>query len=510
MPKIFMYSDLYLPTFPELDLPLYHELVKRGMPVEYVLDANDIRLKLPTTASSYQNLNLKTITSTKQVNGMMGPKDLLVMRFCYKGVGGKVADQVRASKKRILMLDPAAVDVKFRECPAQYLTVKSDWMRDQVLKKFGGRYKAIYTTGTIHFDAAWDRDEWLSKAELMEKHGLDPNKRLAILCKASSGEVGHQHGVDTEYQRIVEIVSKCSDYALLFKMHPLDHHAELPNVAGVVKSNNDLHYQGATSSAKLFPKGIKILQPDLGYNAFGVADVVLNVRSSIGMETVLFPTPLLNINSHLYTTNWPKSDNMGVMRNIKMEELEKVLNNAEYKVDAQGIVNWPFNTYNNDEIFALAVGQLIIVPDGVKPEEQPWEQPVYLAHKTPDAGAISATGNFVWPTAGSLTQYFRWYHPAVDIANRDSPDILASDAGRVMVAGWPDAVGYGNRVLIDHGNGYKTLYGHLARIFVVPGQTVGRGSAIGQMGSTGRSTGPHLHFEIIQNGVYLNPLNFLR
>ena len=129
---------------------------------------------------------------------------------------------------------------------------------------------------------------------------------------------------------------------------------------------------------------------------------------------------------------------------------------------------------------------------------------------TPDAGTVVASGQFVWPTAGSITQRFVWYHKGVDIANRTAPNILAADSGRVVIAGWPDANGYGNRVIIDHGNGYKTLYAHMSKIFVISGQTVSRGSAIGQMGSTGRSTGAHLHFEIIQNGVYLNPLNFLK
>ena len=80
----------------------------------------------------------------------------------------------------------------------------------------------------------------------------------------------------------------------------------------------------------------------------------------------------------------------------------------------------------------------------------------------------------------------------------------------MVVAGWPDNYGYGNRVVIDHGNGYRTLYGHFSSIYVVAGQTVGRGDAIGRMGCTGRCTGTHLHFEVIQNGVYLNPLSVLQ
>lgn len=180
----------------------------------------------------------------------------------------------------------------------------------------------------------------------------------------------------------------------------------------------------------------------------------------------------------------------------------------KYDAVAQAIVDFPFNTFSNDETFELAIGQIVIVPDGVRPAEIPTAP--RIRQITPDAGTVVASGQFVWPTAGTITQRFVWYHKGVDIANRGAPNVLAADSGRVLIAGWPDGNGYGNRVIIDHGNGYKTLYAHMSRIFVIPGQTVSRGAAIGQMGSTGRSTGPHLHFEIIQNGVYLNPLNFLR
>ncbi|KKU10763.1 MAG: Peptidase M23 family protein [Candidatus Woesebacteria bacterium GW2011_GWB1_45_5] len=179
-----------------------------------------------------------------------------------------------------------------------------------------------------------------------------------------------------------------------------------------------------------------------------------------------------------------------------------------YDTEPQAIVDFPFNTFSNDETFELAIGQIVVVPDGVRPAAI--QTSPRIRQITPDAGTVVASGQFVWPTAGSITQRFVWYHKGVDIANRGTPAVLAADSGRVVVAGWPDGSGYGNRVMIDHGNGFKTLYAHLSKIYVIPGQTVGRGAPIGQMGSTGRSTGPHLHFEIIQNGVYLNPLNFLR
>jgi murein DD-endopeptidase MepM/ murein hydrolase activator NlpD len=181
-----------------------------------------------------------------------------------------------------------------------------------------------------------------------------------------------------------------------------------------------------------------------------------------------------------------------------------------YDTSAQAIVDFPYNTFTNDETFELAIGQTIIVPDGVKPAEILWSPIARVRQITPDAGTVTASGNFVWPVGGTITQRFSWYHPAIDIANNAAPDVVAADAGTILIAGWPDNAGYGNRVLIDHGNGYRTLYAHLAVIYVVPGQTVRRGDRIGKMGSTGRSTGIHLHFEVSLNGSRLNPLNVLR
>jgi len=177
-----------------------------------------------------------------------------------------------------------------------------------------------------------------------------------------------------------------------------------------------------------------------------------------------------------------------------------------YDASAQAVVDFPFNTFSNDETFALAIGQVIIVPDGVMPKEQPATR---IRQITPNAGTVVASGNFVWPTAGTITQRFVWYHKGVDIANSSAPDILAADSGTVVTSGW-STVGYGNHIIIDHGNGYRTLYAHMQILYVKAGQTVNRGDRIGKMGSTGRSTGTHLHFEVILNGVHLNPLNVLK
>lgn len=326
-----LFSDLYLPTFPFIDLPLYNELKSRGLNVQYILQEGDIRLTLPQLSSIYLPITT-TIKKPKQINDLINKDDLLVMRFCYKGVASDLAHLARNSGKRILMLDPAAIDLAHRECTAQYITSKSSWLTEQVKKKFPNRYKEIFTTGTIHFDQAWKTK--VDKRVFMESYGLNPDKKLVILCKASQGEIGHQKGVDDEYRHIVDIIkNKCPDYELLFKCHPIDHLSQYPNSPGIIHKNE--HYGHKPSWETLFPKGIKVIKPEEGYVGFKCADAILNVRSSVGMESMLFPTPLININSHKYTVNWPKVNDPDIMKNIKIEELAQILNTNGYKVNTE-------------------------------------------------------------------------------------------------------------------------------------------------------------------------------
>ncbi|MEK7617380.1 MAG: M23 family metallopeptidase [Patescibacteria group bacterium] len=184
----------------------------------------------------------------------------------------------------------------------------------------------------------------------------------------------------------------------------------------------------------------------------------------------------------------------------------------KYSANEQAIVDFPFNGVPDD--FTLKVGQLLIVPDGFPPEvkappKRP--QPTFLA-SGPQSPAFNAPfgAQFIWPAGGQISQYFAWYHPGIDIANRSVLGIAASDGGTVLIAGWPDGQGYGNRVVIDHGNGYRSLYAHLSNVYVSVGESISRGQLIGQMGSTGRSTGTHLHLEIHYKGVPVNPLAILK
>lgn len=182
-----------------------------------------------------------------------------------------------------------------------------------------------------------------------------------------------------------------------------------------------------------------------------------------------------------------------------------------YSVDAQNIIDYPFNTFSNDETFAIQAGQELMVPDAVKPREIIIDTNRYTAKTVAPIPGVVGEGNFMWPTSGHISQRYYWYHRAVDIASRDAPNIVAAQGGSVVAAGW-NGGGYGNYVVIDHGNGYQTLYAHMLNnsIVVKAGERVRQGQKIGVLGSTGRSTGPHLHFEIKTSKGNVDPLTVLK
>ena len=130
---------------------------------------------------------------------------------------------------------------------------------------------------------------------------------------------------------------------------------------------------------------------------------------------------------------------------------------------------------------------------------------------TKELPANAPTGSYRLPTSGVYTSYFGYrgggYHTGLDIANSYGTPIYAADGGTVVTAGWKG--GYGYCVIIDHGNGEQTLYGHNSKLLVSVGQKVAKGAQIAKMGSTGNSTGNHCHFEIRINGKQVNPLSYV-
>ena len=158
------------------------------------------------------------------------------------------------------------------------------------------------------------------------------------------------------------------------------------------------------------------------------------------------------------------------------------------------------------------VAELVAQEQAAKQAAAAAGQPAYNP-----AAAVGATGSMMWPAVGHgisspfgyrihpITGQYK-LHTGVDINVGYGTPVYAADGGTVILAGWNG--GYGNCIVINHGNGLTTLYGHLSSINVSVGQSVGRGQTIGLVGSTGNSTGPHLHWEVAVNGQRVNPLSY--
>jgi murein DD-endopeptidase MepM/ murein hydrolase activator NlpD len=190
-----------------------------------------------------------------------------------------------------------------------------------------------------------------------------------------------------------------------------------------------------------------------------------------------------------------------------------------YSVSPSVITNYAPNNITDPN--SLSAGQSFIIPGGVAPKPapvyvaplpapapQPVVAPVQPQPAPAPAPVSGASGNFIWPTYGPLFQYFHAYHSGIDISPPFGTPIYASDSGTIVKQEWW-TWSYGYHLIIDHGNGYTTLYGHMSSFTVNLGNWVEQGQLIGYVGSTGMSTGPHLHFEIRLWGTAQNPLNYL-
>ncbi len=200
-----------------------------------------------------------------------------------------------------------------------------------------------------------------------------------------------------------------------------------------------------------------------------------------------------------------------------------------YGVKPEEIINYPGNHLDPNTIGDLnrpniEPGTMLIVPGG-KRAFSSWSVPI-ITRKDPAAAKVIGpgycgvikdgpvgTGTFVWPGTQKFlsgTDYLpAANHPAIDIAAGMGTAIYAVDTGVVVYSGWNDW-GYGNLLIIDHGNGWQSIYGHLSQLKVACGEGVRQGQMVALAGSTGNSTGPHLHFEL-QNEQYgkVNPKQFL-
>lgn len=216
----------------------------------------------------------------------------------------------------------------------------------------------------------------------------------------------------------------------------------------------------------------------------------------------------------------------GVM--VTVQSSDTVENLAQkWGVEPKAILEYPQNGLGAGG--QLRVGQQLMIPGGHPPPPAPESPPAQApANVAPEAPAPppggGVTGRFIWPTSGVITQYFgptsltlepayqgyAHFHQGVDIANNFNTPIMAADGGTVIFAGWNN-FGYGNAVAIDHGNGLVSWYCHMnQQPSVWVGEHVNQGQYLGPMGSTGASTGSHTHFAVMKDGVWVNPLDYLK
>ncbi len=210
----------------------------------------------------------------------------------------------------------------------------------------------------------------------------------------------------------------------------------------------------------------------------------------------------------------------------KGESLKKV---AEYySVTPEDIIDWLGNHLSLEGVgdFSnpnIAVGTQLFIPGGTreytsKVDSIPRASPAVASFLGPGVcqaavGNSMGTGSWVMPVQGTLTQGYMpdTNHPAIDLGAPLGTPVVAADTGVVVYSGATyDAVGFGNLVIIDHGNGWQTLYAHLSAIYVECGVGIYQGASLGAIGSTGRSSGPHLHFQMTSIDLgKVNPLKYL-
>ncbi len=265
-------------------------------------------------------------------------------------------------------------------------------------------------------------------------------------------------------------------------------------------------------------RGVITYTVQAGDTMFGIAQ-----QFNLQPETILWANSDLKDNPDLLSVGMelavPPVD--GVIHTIqKGDTLASIA--AKYKVKAEDISAAVWNNLVPGQ--DLVAGQTLFVPGG-KRELVVWQLP---APTKPAATGSSVggwtnagqclnvtakavgVGKFIWPTNSHWVSGnpYAWWHRGVDLHGDQGDPVYAADTGTVLWAG-ANSWGYGNMILLDHGNGWQTLYAHLSQVYVRCGQQILQGAVIGAVGTTGHSTGPHLHFETRLNGDLPNPLNNL-
>lgn len=295
----------------------------------------------------------------------------------------------------------------------------------------------------------------------------------------------------------------------------------IPAMAQLVQPTKTGVSRSAESDTKQ-PENVRVKPEtytiEAGDSIFGIA-----TRYGLEPETVLWANyDVLHDDAHNISVGdeliIPPSDGIYV----KWKESDQLQRLADkYRVQLEDVLACPTNSFDMADPVVEA-GDFVLFPGGYR-ETQAFNPVVYEYAK--DSGVKKSiagpggcswdyrsygSGSYIWPTANhTMTGNDFWSgHMGVDLGTVEGGPIYAADGGTVIYAG-PISGGYGIMVMIDHGTGYQTLYAHLSAVNVSCGQGVSQGQVIGYGGSTGNSTGPHLHFELRYGGGYVNPWTVL-
>ena len=269
---------------------------------------------------------------------------------------------------------------------------------------------------------------------------------------------------------------------------------------------------GATLPSTSGPTG----RTEIVYHTVKTGEIIGTIaeKYSISVATILWANNL-SIRSYIRPGDELKILPVsGLVHKVKRGDTISKLAKT-YSTSAEKIIK---SNKLKDDGSDIVIGEELLVPGGAKPAPKytytpptrQYSQLSSISAPPPSAGAPAGSG-YLWPTdAKRITQYYGWRHTGLDIGGPVGTAVYASKAGKVTRSqcGWNS--GYGCYLIIDHGGGVQTVYAHNSRLYVKVNESVVQGQTIAAMGSTGRSTGPHIHFEVRVNGRRMNPLKYIR
>lgn len=373
-----------------------------------------------------------------------------------------------------------------------------------------------------------------SKADLLKRYLLVPIKGLARTESFKKAATSLRALRSAAYHLLPAAPQKrLMSYAVFISLISIVGSSVIP--AGAYTVDSLSHTNQFANNVSTIEGGI-LVADDMGYlvkinpqtddsNRIGMTDFALHTVESGETLSVIAEHYGVSSKTIMWENNLANPNNLKIGQKLMVPPVDGV----SYKVTQGDTLDGLADKYDiavdsivvQNAVEALTVGETIFLP-GAEPLN-----PVIIvqdgrnvstytddrSYSAASSTAVPAIGKiFIFPTIGSITQGYVGGHHALDVANRSMPPVWSAGGGTVTKASvgtWGG--GYGNHVIIDHGNGVKTLYAHLNTVNVSVGDWVNQGDTIGQMGNTGRvygATGIHLHWEVIINGVKQYPGNY--